>query len=104
MKVGDLLLVTGTAFFEKTKIVDRNKGIYTLENGIKTDKTLHPLNSTYKVEPFDEEKYKNLMAHRLLTRNLEKLTLINNKGIENPEIVRYAANKLSRILEKLEEK
>lgn len=58
MKVGDLLLVTGTAFFEKTKIVDRNKGIYTLENGIKTDKTLHPLNSTYKVEPFDEEKYK----------------------------------------------
>jgi hypothetical protein len=44
------------------------------------------------------------MAQRLLTRNLEKLTLINNKGIENPEIVRYAANKLSRILEKLEEK
>ena len=40
MKVGDLLLVTGTAFFEKTKIVDRNKGIYTLENGIKTDRTL----------------------------------------------------------------
>ena len=38
MKVGDLLLVTGTAFFEKTKIVDRNKGIYTLENGIKTDR------------------------------------------------------------------
>jgi hypothetical protein len=104
MKVGDLLLVTGTAFFEKTKIVDRNKGIYTLENGVKTDRTLHPLNSTYKVEPFDEEKYKNLMAQRLLTRNLEKLTLINNKGIENPEIVRYAANKLSRILEKLEEK
>lgn len=104
MKVGDLLLVTGTAFFEKTKIVDRNKGIYTLENGIKTDRTLHPLNSTYKVESFDEEKYKNLMAQRLLTRNLEKLTLINNKGIENPEIVRYAANKLSRILEKLEEK
>lgn len=44
------------------------------------------------------------MAQRLLTRNLEKLTLINNKGIENSEIVRYAANKLSRILEKLEEK
>lgn len=104
MKVGDLLLVTGTAFFEKTKIVDRNKGIYTLENGIKTDKTLHPLNSTYKVEPFDEEKYKNLMAKRVLTRNLEKLTLINNKGIENPEIIRYAAAKLGRILEKLGEK
>lgn len=102
MKVGDLLLVTGTAFFEKTKIVDQNKGIYTLENGIKTDRTLHPLNSTYKVEPFDEEKYKNLMAHRVLTRNLEKLTLINNRGIENPEIVRYAAAKLSRILEKIE--
>lgn len=104
MKVGDLLLVTGTAFFEKTKIVDRNKGIYTLENGIKTDRTLHPLNSTYKVEPFDEEKYKNLMTQRFLTRNLEKLTLINNKGIENPEIIRYAAAKLGRILEKLGEK
>lgn len=104
MKVGDLLLVTGTAFFEKTKIVDRNKGIYTLENGIKTDRTLHPLNSTYKVEPFDEEKHKNLMAQRVLTRNLEKLTLINNKGIENPEIIRYAAAKLGRILEKLGEK
>ena len=104
MKVGDLLLVTGTAFFEKTKIDDRNKGKNTLEYVIKTDKKQYKLNSTYNVEPFDEEKYKNLLAQRLLTRNLEKLTLINNKGIENPEIVRYAANKLSRILEKLEEK
>ena len=45
-----------------------------------------------------------VQAQRLLTRNLEKLTMTNNKGIENPEIVRYVANKLSRILEKLEEK
>ena len=56
MKVGDLLLVTGPAFFEKTAIKERKKGIYTLENGIKMDRTLHPLNSKYKIEVFDEEK------------------------------------------------
>lgn len=38
MKVGDLLLVTGPAFFEKTAIKERKKGIYTLENGIKMDR------------------------------------------------------------------
>lgn len=31
MKVGDLLLVTGPAFFEKTAIKERKKGVYTLE-------------------------------------------------------------------------
>ena len=44
MKVGDLLLVTGPAFFEKTAIKERKKGVYTLENGIKTDRDLNPIN------------------------------------------------------------
>lgn len=103
MKVGDLLLVTGPAFFEKTVIKERKKGIYTLENGIKMDRTLHPLNSKYKIEVFDEEKYKTMTAQRTLTRGINKLAAINiNKiGIENANIIRYAAAKISRILEKL---
>lgn len=101
MKVGDLLLVTGPAFFEKTAIKEREKGIYTLENGIRTDGTLHPLNSKYQIEVFNEEKYKTLIAQRTLNRGLEKLAAINKKGIENANIIRYAAAKISRILEKL---
>lgn len=101
MKVGDLLLVTGPAFFEKTAIKEREKGIYTLENGIKMDRTLHPLNSKYKIEVFDEEKYKTMTAQRTLTRGIDKLAAINKKGIENVNIIRYAAAKISRILEKL---
>ena len=101
MKVGDLLLVTGPAFFEKTAIKERKKGIYTLENGIKMDITLHPLNSKYKIEVFDEEKYKTMTAQRTLTRGIDKLAAINKKGIENAHIIRSAAAKISRILEKL---
>lgn len=104
MKVGDLLLVTGPAFFEKMAIKERKKGIYTLENGIRTDRTLHPLNSKYQIEVFNEEKYKTLIAQRTLNRGLEKLATINKKGIENPDIIRYAAAKISRILKKIEGK
>jgi hypothetical protein len=101
MKVGDLLLVTGPAFFEKTAVRERKNGIYTLENGIKIDRTLHPLNSKYQIEVFDEEKYKTITAQRTLTRGIDKLAAINKKGIENADIIRYAAVKISRILEKL---
>ena len=104
MKVGDLLLVTGPAFFEKTAIKERKNGIYTLENGIKTDITLHPLNSKCKIEVFDEEEYKTLIAQRTLNHDLEKLAAINKKGIKNPDIIRYAAAKISRIIEKIEGK
>lgn len=101
MKVGDLLLVTGLAFFEKTAIKEGKNGIYTLENGIKIDRTLHPLNSKYKIEVFDEEKYKTMTAQRTLTSGIDKLAAINKKGIENANLIRYAAAKISRILEKL---
>lgn len=104
MKVGDLLLVTGPAFFEKTAIKERKKGIYTLDNGIKTDRTLRPINSKYQIEVFNEEKYKTLVAQRTLNRDLEKLAAINKKGIKNPDIIRYAAAKISRIIEKIEGK
>lgn len=101
MKVGDLLLVTGPAFFEKTAIKERKNGIYTLENGIKMDRTLHPLNSKYKIEVFDEEKYKTMTAQRTLTRGIDKLAAINKKGIGNANIIMYTAAKISRILKKL---
>lgn len=101
MKVGDLLLVTGPAFFEKTAIKERKNGIYTLENGIKMDRTLHPLNSKYKIEVFDEEKYKTMTAQRTLTRGIDKLAAINKKGIENANMIMYTAAKISRILKKL---
>ena len=97
MKVGDLLLVTGPAFFEKTAIKERKKGVYTLENGIKTDRDLNPINSKYQIEVFNEEKYKTLVAQRTLNHDLEKL-------IKNPDIIRYAAAKISRIIEKIEGK
>lgn len=58
MKVGDLLLVTGPAFFEKTAIKERKKGVYTLENGIKTDRDLNPINSKYQIEVLTKKSIK----------------------------------------------
>lgn len=103
MKVGDLLLVTGPAFFEKTAIKERKKGVYTLENGIKTDRD-SILSILVSNRGFNEEKYKTLVAQRTLNHDLEKLAAINKKGIKNPDIIRYAAAKISRIIEKIEGK
>ena len=42
-----------------------------------------------------------MTAQRTLTRGIDKLAAINKKGIENANIIRYAAAKISCILEKL---
>ncbi len=80
------------------------RGFILLENGIKTDRELNPINSKYQIEVFNEEKYKTLVAQRTLNHDLEKLAAINKKGIKNPDIIRYAAAKISRIIEKIEGK
>lgn len=101
MKTGDEVLVVGPAFFEKTKIKDHKKGIFYLENGIQMNRQLQALNSKYKIEPLDKEKYELLMAKRILSRGIEKLDKIFRDGIQDPEKIKYAARKLQKILEKL---
>ena len=81
-----------------------NKSQVNHKNGIKTDRDLNPINSKYQIEVFNEEKYKTLVAQRTLNHDLEKLAAINKKGIKNPDIIRYAAAKISRIIEKIEGK
>lgn len=100
MKVGDLLLVTGPAFFEKTYIKSKEKGVYILENGIKIDRSLTPLNSKYKVEKFDDEKYRLLKAKRVVDRGLEKISTLVKEGISDEDII-FLAGKVKRILKRI---
>lgn len=101
MKVGDLILVTGPGFFEKSIIKEKKSGVWVLDNGIQADSTLKALNSKYKLEVYDEDKYKILCANRVLTRGLDKLQAIVQKGMDNPSDILYAASKVQRILDKI---
>lgn len=100
MKVGDLLLVTGPAFFEKTSIKSKEKGVYLLENGIKIDNTMKPLNSKYQIEKFNEDKYKLLKASRVVNRGIEKIYAKVKEGLSEEETL-FLAGKLKRILKKI---
>ena len=101
MKVGDFVLVTGTAFFEKAEIVERKKGIYTLSNGIKTDFNLNPINSKLKIEKFNEQKYAELTADGEISRAFTALKkMVDRKSISGAQKV-YLATKLNKLLNKL---
>lgn len=100
MKVGDLLLVTGPAFFEKTSIKSKEKGVYLLENGIKVDRSLKPLNSKYQIEKFDNEKYRLLKAKRVVNRGIEKISSIIKEGISDDDTI-FLAGKVKRILKRI---
>lgn len=100
MKVGDLLLVTGPAFFEKTSIKSKEKGVYILENGIKIDRYLTPLNSKYQVEKFDDEKYRLLKAKRIVNQGLEKISILVKEGISDEDTI-FLAGKVKRILKRI---
>lgn len=100
MKVGDLLLVTGPAFLEKTSIKSKEKGVYILENGIKIDRYLTPLNSKYQVEKFDDEKYRLLKAKRVVNRGLEKISTLVKEGISDEDTI-FLAGKVKRILKRI---
>lgn len=101
MKTGDVVLVIGPAFFEKTTVKDRKKGILYLENGIQTDRQLNAINSKYKIEPFDQDKYDLLLANRVLSRGIDELGRIYREGIKDPTKVKFAARKLTKIINKL---
>lgn len=101
MKIGDELLVVGTAFFEKTTVKSKNKGIWYLENGIQVDRDLKPLNSKYKVEKFDQEKYDFLMSKRILSQGLEKLNQIIKSNTLTQDQTKYFARKIQKLVEKL---
>lgn len=100
MKVGDLLLVIGPAFFEKTSIKSKEKGVYLLENGIKIDNTLKPINSKYQVEKFDENKYKLLKASRVVNRGIEKISNKVKEGLSDEDTL-FLAGKVKRILKRI---
>lgn len=96
-KVGDLVLVTGTAHFEKAEIITRKKGIYTLNNGIKMDRTLKPLNSKCKIREFHESEYEFLLCQREIPRFLKTI------GDNFKACPHDTALKLSKKLKKLTE-
>lgn len=101
MKIGDLILVTNSAFFEKAEIVEKSKGIYTLSNGIKMDATCTPLNSKYKLEPFDKDKYELLLSKGTITRCLVELNSLHKHGMIDGEDAIKTAKKLLKLVNKL---
>lgn len=70
-KVGDMVLVLGPAHFEKSEIIDRKKGVFTLKNGILMDRDFYPKNSKMKIKPFNQEEYDFLVAKQQIPRFLD---------------------------------
>lgn len=100
LKEGDLLLVYGAYHLEKAKVIRVDKGIITLSNQMKVDKSLSPINSKsgFTVEPWDESKYEYLKAKSLFSKRLA--TIEDNASKLDPDTFVKVYNKLEKIISK----
>ena len=91
LNIGDPVLVTGPAHFEKAEVIERSKGIYTLNNQMKITKDLSIIgNSRFKVTPFNDEEYDYLLAVKNYHYDLETARIVAKTAIDN--ITRVADN------------
>ena len=99
LKIGDKLMVLGTSHFEVSTISSIEKGVVTLDNGLKVDLQLTPLgNSKYKISPFNEEEYQYLSALNKIPKLLEDIKL-NYKNLSKDNLIKVY-NKLNKLTSK----
>lgn len=98
LQLGQLFIVTGPHHYEKAEVIGIDKKVYTLDNGIKINRHLEPLNSRLTIEPFDQDKWDLLVAKGNLPKLISKLSSI--KVPDEKVIMVY--NKLNKLISKLE--
>jgi hypothetical protein len=90
-RIGERVIITGTAHFEIAEIVSISDHIL-LSNMIKTTLELVPINSNYRVLPYDETLANQLDSENKTFPLIETLsTLYRNKKIKStqfPKIVK----------------
>lgn len=101
LKEGTELLVTGPGFFEKTTIKLIKGEVITLDNMMKINKNLKPLDkSRFTVELFDENKYQYLVNMRRFPELLEKIKN-NYKNLQQADFLRFY-DKVNKLIAKFE--
>lgn len=89
LNIGDSVLVTGPAHFEKAEVIERSKGIYTLDNQMKITNDLNVIgNSRFKVTPFDDEEYNYLLAVNQIPRQLSLIKEKMDQGLSRESILK----------------
>ena len=101
MKINDLLIVRGLNILETSPIISKEKGIYTLKNGIKfsIDDRLNikVLNSKCSLEEYSQERFELLKAKKEMPRLIRRLNDVESLE-DNSYIALY--KKLNRIINK----
>lgn len=100
LKVGDPVLVTGFAHFEKAEVVSIDKkGAITLNNRMVIDNNYKNLvRSTMTAEAWDEDKYDDLRSNYLIPDRISSIQRHWKSLKKDDRIALF--NKLSRIVEK----
>lgn len=100
LKVGDPVLVTGFAHFEKAEVVSIDKkGAITLNNRMVIDNHYKNLvRSTMTAEAWDEDKYEDLRSNYLMPDRISSIQR-HWKSLKKEDRVALF-NKLTRIVEK----
>ena len=94
------LLDTDGRNFEKAEVIERSKGIYTLNNQMKITKDLSIIgNSRFKVTPFNDEEYNYLLAVNQIPRQLSIIKEKMDQGLAKESILKIH-QKLKNIITK----
>lgn len=101
MKVNDLLIVKGLNILETSPLISKEKGIYTLKNGIKfsIDERLNikVINSKCSLEEYSEERFELLKAKKEMPKLIRTLNEVESLE-DSSYIMLY--KKLNRIINK----
>lgn len=98
LQLGQEFIVLGLHHYERAKVVAIDKKVYTLDNNVKIDSSLQPLNSTkVTVEPFDQDKWDFLVAKGELPKLIAEL----HTHLFTDDQVVYTHRKLKKLLSKL---
>ena len=101
LQVGDLVLITGPAHYEKATVikVDKKTGMVTLDNQMQITQNYENISKTkMKAEPFDQEKLDFLHANSLFDANIR--TLLRYKDQLPKEAIVSINSRLEKWLQK----
>lgn len=99
LKVGDPILITGPAHYEKATVIKVEKNVVTLDNQMKIDQEFNNITKTSMVaEPWDQDKFNILHAKRMMDPEIFAIQRGWNRLPD--EYIVAIEHKLRKILEK----
>lgn len=100
LNVGDEFIVTGYTHFERCKITKVENKVYYLDNQIKMNRDLKPINSnSVTITPFSQELYDFLLAKSNIPKLLNKIQ--NMYKICSKESTLLIYHKLDKLIKKI---